>query len=137
MTENQRHTAAHVLHGIVTDRLDGCGSLRVVHFCVTGEGISFLERTGEGSNLLPFAAMRIRKAACDRRGTLFQGKDQFPALYVKDRASLEFIRDVAPVRIQKQLAALAPEARSLSDSVRIAAGGILALVAMLWAIPSI
>jgi hypothetical protein len=137
MTKKQQHAGGQLLHGIVTDGVEGCGALRVVHFCVTGEGISFLKRTGEGHNLLPFDVMRVRKAACDRRGTLFRGKEQFPALYVRDRTSLELIREQAPPRIQKHLAAWAPAERSLSDSVRIAAGGIVAVVAMLWAIPSI
>lgn len=126
-----------MFHGLVTEGADGCAALRVVHFDVSDEGITFLRHNGDGVALLPFTHMRVRKAGCGRKGTSFQGKSHFPILYVKDFASVAAIQSRAPSRVYQQFAALTPKPRRLLDSLRIAAGGVVMVVAMLWAIPSI
>lgn len=137
MSKKLERSTDQLFHGLVTEGADGCGVLRVVHFDVTDQGVSFLRRNGDEVELLPFSVMRVRKAECGRKGTAFQGKAQFPILYVKDFDSVEAIRRKAPARVLHQLSGLMPKRRSLSDSLRLAAGGIAMAVAMLWAIPSL
>lgn len=137
MSKKLKRSTDQLFHGLVTEGADGCGILRVVQFDVTSHGVSFLRQNGDEIEVLPFSAMRVRKSGCGRRGTAFQGKAQFPILYVKDFDGVEAIRCKAPARVHQQLSALLPKQRTLSDSLRIAAGGIVMAVTMLWAIPSL
>ena len=137
MSKKLKRSADQLFHGLVTEGADGCGGLRVVQFDVTDQGVSFLRHNGEEVEVLPFSAMRVRKAGCGRKGTAFQGKAQFPILYVQDINGVEAIRCKAPARVHQQLSALVPKQRTLRDSLRLAAGGIVMAVTMLWAIPSL
>jgi hypothetical protein len=137
MSKKQQRATGQLFHGLVTEGLGGCCVLRVVDFDVSEEGVSFLRHNGEGIDVLPFSSMRVHKAACGRKGTAFQGSEQFPILYVKNFAGVEAIRARAPARVHQQISVLMREPRSVKDSLRIAAGGIVMVVTMLWAIPSI
>jgi hypothetical protein len=135
MSKKLKRSTDQLFHGLVTEGADGCSALRVAYFDVTDQGVSFLRRNGEEIEVLPFSAMRVRKSSCGRKGTAFQGKAEFPILYVNNYDSVEAIRRRAPARVQQQLFAMMPRQRSLSDSLRLVAGGIVMVVTMLWAIP--
>ncbi len=137
MSKKLKRARDSIFHGLVSEGTAGCSVLRVVHFDVSDLGVSFLRHNGEETEFLPFSVMRVRKAAGGRKGAAFQGKAQFPILYVKDPRSLEAIRSRASSRVEQQLTALTPKQRTAADSLRLAAGGIVMAVAMLWAVPSI